>query len=434
MSMNISGISRSWMLGLVAGALAGACAGSAGAQEAQGRESDDGSGLRFSGFGTLGASRVHAPAGWGFRRDLTQSASDAAWRADVDSRLGVQANYALGERFELVGQVIARKRGTYSRDSDAVEWAYAGYRLNADWTLRAGRVNVDSFLMADYRNVGYGFPAARPPVDLYGVLPTTLDGMDVTRSWIHADVQWRAKIATGRASIGDVDSAPQGDVHRLVAVMASREEGGLLLRASYAHMRIDMKPPVEAMDGLLQLAQLPVPAVAAQASLLFDRAGARSHWGTFTGFGLRHELADWQWSAEWVRMAAEPLIRQTSAYVIVGRRWGRWTPFVGYGRTHDTMPALAVPDWQTPLAPLLGAPAAAQAQQLGAAATAAVNAARALQSTRLVGVRWDFHPQAALKLQWEHVDIRAVGSSLWSRANGEPGRAQAVTAVVDFIF
>jgi hypothetical protein len=133
-------------------------------------------------------------------------------------------------------------------------------------------------------------------------------------------------------------------------------------------------------------------------------------------------------------MAAEPLIRQTSAYVIVGHRWGRWTPFVGYGRTHDTMPALAVPDWQTPLAPLLGAPAAAQAQQLGAAATAAVNAARALQSTRLVGVRWDFHPQAALKLQWEHVDIRAVGSSLWSRANGEQGRAQAVTAVVDFIF
>jgi len=422
------------MRGLVAGALAGAWAGLAAAQDVPAQTPDDVGGLRLSGFGTLGASRVHAPAGWGFRRDLTQSASDARWRTDVDSRLGVQANYALGERFELVGQVIARKRGTYSRDGDAVEWAYAGYRLNADWTLRAGRVNVDSFLMADYRNVGYGFPSARPPVDLYAVLPTTLDGVDLTRSWIQGDVQWRAKLAMGRASIGDVDAGEPGDVHRIVAFMGSREEGGLLLRASFARMRIDMNPPVEAMDGLLQLARLPMPAVAAQASLLFDRAGARGHWGTFTELGLRHELANWQWSAELVRMEADPLIRQTSAYVIVGRRWGGWTPFVGYGRTHDAMPALAVPDWQTALAPLLGTAAAAQAQELGSAATAAVNAARALQSTRLIGVRWDMHPQAALKLQWERVDIRSIGSSLWSRANGAPARAHVATVVVDFIF
>ena len=394
------------------------------------------SGLRLSGFGSVGVSHVDAPAGWGYRRELTQAGSDASWRTDVDTRLGVQLNYSLGSQFELVAQAIAKKRGAYAVDSDVLEWAYASYRPDADWTLRAGRVNLDVFLMADYRNVGYGFVTARPTVELYAMLPTTLDGADVARSWFQGDAQWRAKMMFGSARIGDINSAKASRVRSVVGGMLSREEGGLLLRASFAHTRVDIDRTntQPALDGLAQLAALPIPTIANQAKVLRERLGADGGRGTFWELGLRYELADWQWSAEFVRISADPLIELAMASATLGHRMGDWTPYVGYGQVRDLQGVLPLPAWQATLAPVIGPAGAAQAQMLGNAVTASLNGSRFQQSAWSLGARWDFHPQAALKLQWDRIRVSENGSGLWTGANGTPAHAHVATAVVDFIF
>ena len=77
---------------------------------------------------------------------------------------------------------------------------------------------------------------------------------------------------------------------------------------------------------------------------------------------------------------------------------------------------------------------AAQAQALGEAAVRVLNGARLEQSTLSIGARWDFHPQAALKLQWDRVNVSAAGASLWTGADSAPARARVASAVVDFIF
>lgn len=424
-----------WKPGLLAGLLGLLVAGLACAQES-GDRPVAATGARLSGFGTLGLSHVDGPRGWGYRRELTQAGSDEAWRGDVDTRLGVQLNYALSGRLELVAQVIAKKRGAYAKGSDALEWAYAAYRPDAAWTLRAGRVNLDAFLMADYRNVGFGFMAARPPVELYGMLPTALDGADVARSWFQGDAQWRAKLMVGRAGIGDYDASRPGSTRRVLGLMVSREEGGLLLRASIASTRIhiDLSDQRPAMEALGQLSSLPIPAVAGPARLLRERMGEQPTHGVFYELGLRHELAQWQWSAEVVRIAASPLIDQTSAYVTAGRRIGDWTPYVGLGRSRDAMAVVAAPAWQAVLTPVVGPAAALQAQVLGDAITLAVNGSRVRQSTWSIGARWDFHPQAALKLQWDATRVESTGSGLWTHADARAERAHVATAVVDFIF
>ena len=109
-------------------------------------------------------------------------------------------------RFELVGQVIATRRSRYAPASEAIEWAFAAYRPQADLTLRLGRVNPDWFLMSDYRNVGFAYLMARPPVEFYGSLPSSLDGMDLARVWNGTDSQWRAKAFWGRAHTGDLSA------------------------------------------------------------------------------------------------------------------------------------------------------------------------------------------------------------------------------------
>lgn len=393
-------------------------------------------GLRLSGFGSLGLSHVDAPAGWGFRRELTQSGTDATWRGDVDTRLGVQLNYALGSQLELVAQAIAKKRGAFAADSDALEWAHISYRPNAEWALRVGRVNVDAFLMADYRNVGYGFTTARPPVELYARLPTTLDGGDVARSWFQGEAQWRVKLMTGSTDIGDSNFSKAGRLNSVVAGMVSREEGGLLVRASIARARIhfdqtDLQP---GLAFLGQLGALPLPAIATQARTLRERLSANGIRAIFSELGVRYELADWQWSAEFVRVSAAPLTTENTAYATLGHRLGDWTPYVGYGVARNAVPVLSPPVWQEALTPVIGPAGAAQAQLLGNAATGVLNGARLEQSSWSIGVRWDFHPQAALKLQWDRVRVPTGGSSLWTGADGSAARATVATAVVDFIF
>ncbi|WP_157275666.1 hypothetical protein [Pelomonas sp. Root1444] len=421
---------RELLAGLTAAVLA------AGSWAGEADTAAGGTGLRMSGFGSLGLSRVDAPAGWGYRRELTQGGSDASWRPDVDTRLGVQVNYSLGSRFELVAQVIAKKRGTYASDGDALEWAYAAYRPNADWTLRAGRVNLDAFLMADYRNVGYGFMAARPPVELYAMLPTSLDGADLARGWSHGDAHWRAKLMVGTAQIGDFHTAEPGRVRDVVGLMLSREEDGLLLRGSASRTRIElaMGGLQPAVDALGQLSALPIPVVADQARQLRARLGVADIWATFLELGLRHEMGNWQWSAELVRMSAAPLIKQSSAYATVGYRLGDWTPYIAHGRTRDAMPVTPVPAWAAALTPVLGPAAAAQSQMLGVVITDAVNRSRVHQSGWSLGARWDLHPQAALKLQWDRIRVDAGGPGLWTGADGSAAKANVATAVVDFIF
>jgi hypothetical protein len=437
MPLPTSGRPRRRRDGLFASLLSLALMGSAQAEEA--REPDrpaDASALRLSGFGSAGLSHIAAPAGWGYRRELTQSADDAAWRHDIDTRLGLQLNYSLGRQVEMVAQVIAKKRGRFADRDDTVEWAYAAYRPDADWTLRAGRVNLDAFLMADYRNVGYAFTAARPPVELYAMLPTKLDGADIARSWFQGDAQWRAKLMAGSAQIGDLHTAEPSRIRPVVGAMVSREEGGLLVRASAARTRIniDLSAARPAVDGLNQLSGLPIPVVAAQARQLAARLGTSGIWATFLELGLRHEMTDWQWIAEVIHIAGAPLIRQSSAHAHVGRRLGDWTPYVGYAYTRDAMTVQPAPDWASVLTPVLGPAGAAQSQALGLAVAANVNASRVQQSGWSVGARWDFHPQAALKLQWDGIRVGAAGSGLWTGADAAGGRAHVASAIVDFIF
>jgi hypothetical protein len=127
-----------------------AASGSALAQVAASGVSEP-SEIRLSGFGTLGIAHVDAPDGWAFKRDITQATSGSRTRADLDSRLGLQINYAPIQQFELVTQVVATRRSPAARQSDAIEWAFAAWRPDADWTLRGGRVNADIFLLSDYR-------------------------------------------------------------------------------------------------------------------------------------------------------------------------------------------------------------------------------------------------------------------------------------------
>lgn len=388
----------------------------------------EGSGIQISGFGTLGVVHLEAPVGWGFLRSIEQPPSKQSTRFDVDTRLGVQLNYAASSQIELVSQVLATRRRSDAPAGDAVEWAFAAYRPTADWTLRAGRLNLDQFVMSDYRNVGFAYLYARPPVEYYATIPSNLDGADVTRTLSSDDARWRAKAFVGRSKTGGIP------LTNAFGFALTRESDGLLLRAGWSRAKLahndDGLTPL--LDGLDQVRALPIPSVSAEAAALRSGVDLAAKPVTFATLGMTYEQGPWQTAAEVTRIdIANSNVK--AGYASIGRRIGAVTLFGMVSGSKSGASVMGPPAWGAVLAPIIGPAAAQQAQVLGATA-AYVASQSTRQTTYSLGGRWDIHPRMALKVQWDHVQIKANGGFLWSNATSDPGSANIATVLLDFVF
>ncbi|WP_338416639.1 hypothetical protein [uncultured Sphaerotilus sp.] len=408
----------------VIGAAMGLFTGTCTAQQSEA----EGSGIRISGFGTLGLAHADAPAGWGFLRSLEQPASARSTRADIDSRLGVQLNYVATAQVEGVAQLLATRRLPSAVTSDAVEWAFAAYRPTADLAFRAGRLNLDQFVMSDYRNVGFAYLYARPPVEYYATIPSNLDGADVTRTWDVGDARWRAKGFAGRSkSVGM-------PLTKVLGLALTRESDGLVLRAGWSRANIARNSDgITALrEGLDQVLALPISSISAEATALQSALDLAATPLTYATLGMTYERGEWHTAAELTRMSFRNGTIM-AGYAGIGRHVGAFTWFGMVSRASDATPALATPAWGAQLAPAIGPAAAQQVQVLGATAAFVANLS-SRQTTLSVGGRWDIHPRMALKAQWDHVKVDANGALLWANPTGDAGRANITSVVLDYVF
>lgn len=385
--------------------------------------------LRFSGFGSIGLTHTSAPEPWGFRRSLDQKSNSGGTRGDTDSRLGLQANYAPNAEFELVGQALLANRDSEAKASDAIEWAFVAYRPDGATTLRLGRLNFDEFLMSDYRNVGFAYLHARPPVEYYGSIPTSLDGADATHTWDSGTALWRGKVFVGRVKEAGAVLKPS------YGFSITRESDGLTLRGGWARGRFTNATPQlqAAVDALRQVGALPVPGIAEQANQLIKRLDYGGTSLNYATLGMAYEKEAWQWSAEATVVSGSPQFSARAGYVSLGRSFGPVTLYGVVSGIASKPAVLATPQWGPGLAPLIGPQQAAAVQALADGATASANQLLR-QHTLAIGMRWNLQPKLALKLQLEEVRIAEHGGALWSGGSPQAARARVGTVLLDFIF
>lgn len=430
---------------ILLGAVAGPAWALAGDPEASAGEPDPeagGTGLRLNGFGTLGVAHASAPEGWGLRRAFNQPSNHGGTRMDVDSRLGLQANYALTPQFELVGQVILKRLVT---SNSQLEWAFAAWRPRSDLTVRLGRTSTDIFLASEYRSVGFAYPWVRPNVDTYGPLPLySIDGVDV--AW-HRDVdgaRWRVHAFAGQGSTdvpGVLSSSLKFEARNALGVTLSREAGPFQWRATAARFKGRIVPSsasrtAQALAALDAVASLPLPIAAEAAGLkaqIQDNLTLQPM--TYLAMGAAYDDGVWLASAEWVRAISDAnYLHGHFGYVSVGRRFGDLAVYAMAGRGSNGSVTRVPAGWDTQLAPIIGPQAAQQAQGQATQAHVETNSAMLRQRSLSLGLRWDVHPRAALKLQFDRFVVGRDGSMLWAHGVGDGGRTHVTSLALDFVF
>lgn len=392
----------------------------------------------LNGFGTLGAvySSLDDADFTGNQLQADGAGRTRSLAASVDSKLGLQLNAHFNPQWSAILQVVAQydHEGKYRPD---VEWAYIDYQLTPDLTIRLGRVVNSTFLESETRLVGYTYPWVRPPQEVYGLNPiTNKDGIGIQYRFTTGAVFNSLQFSYGR-SRADAPDDIQADADQAADLQYTAEVGTTTFRLNYSSADVEINQPglTSLFDGLAQFgAAVPGPA---GVQALFNANRFRptgSRYAIFSA-GISYKPKQWLLQGEWARADIHsPTILADSEgwYLTAGYHLAQVTPYLTIARLQSDRPASSdIPTDGLP--PGLAQPAAA----LNAALEGLLDSTAASQKRMAAGLRWNFNPNAALKLQIEHVRTDAPGSGRLT--NPGPGftpgdNTNLISFTVDFVF
>ena len=270
--------------------------------------------------------------------------SDLSFRPD--SILGLQASTDLDNQFGLTMQVTAEG----DRDFDVeVRWAFLSYEIDDRWKILLGRQRLPVFFYSDSLEVGYSYHWVRPPTELN--LPADiLDGIQVFRTF-HTD-EWDTTIQTyygsSEGNSEDIGKFKFDDGYGLVV---SSGNEWLMWRLTYSKSEFSVVRP--AHSGLARFD--PVDSI-------YSGAALRLSWLKWFLVGeLGHNELD------------DPVsVNSTGGYLSLGYQVRQFTPHITLGRYRASLRN-----------------------------SADIEGTKIQDQSLTLGLRWDFHPSAAFKVEYQ---------------------------------
>ncbi len=395
----------------------------------------------YNGFGTLGVTHssedqadfvggIFQPNGAGFTHP---------WSMGVDSKLGLQVEASLSDRFSATIQVASQHQYDNSW-TPQLEWANVKYQITPDFSVRIGRTVLSTLMVSDSGLVSYSQPWVRPPLEVYGQIPIhRKDGIDAMYRFHAGEVTNSVKVSYGQYS-ANLAQVGHTRAKRFFDITETAEYGPWTVRLGYTSLLLDVDVPQVAtlFDGFTQLGNVlaTIPgqeAASSRAFALVQQYKPESQPYSVINAGGSYDSGAWLLMAEWVKVNSSGVVSSpTGWYVTGGYRSGKFTPYL-------TLARMATASRTVSGIPLAGLPPplAAAASQLNGGLAATVTSFTRSQKTSMVGVRWDFRPSTALKLQYERLNTLGSSSGLLSNVQPgfEPGRnIQLFSASIDFVF
>jgi hypothetical protein len=321
----------------------------------------------------------------------------------------LQANYQFSHGLEGVVQAVSRYRydKTYTPD---ITWAYLKFDPTANISLRVGRLGTDFFMLSDSRLVGYSYLTVRPPVDFFTHLPFySIEGADAAISLPQGEAVVRAKVFSGisHEKVALADEMWQLSGSRMSGAYVDYLDGPWTLRASFADIRFSNNLPI---DKTLS-AFLP-PNLAAEGARFL--ATEKKH-ATYYSLGVVYDRGPWQLQLMLndIQQGSKAFENSWAGYGLAAYRMGSLTPYIGYSKVVSKVRDDAV----------------------NAVVARVMADSHVDQKTWMLGARWDFARNLALKVQMDSVRGTPASIFPFRRENTAwSGNMNIFSATLDFVF
>lgn len=315
-----------------------------------------------------------------------------------NTKFAIQVAADLGGGLRATAQLLSRGRNDYDVD---FEWAYLSYDITDNLMLMAGRQRFNLYKYSDYIDVGYAYHWIMPPQGVYSLPFSSGEGVGLVYStlWGDTDVGITYKYIT--SSIDDyvpsgtnVAPAPysaKGHIVNLNFTTGDFEYGlnlGYVAELSYEY------PDLIALAAAVDATGL-FPAGTGDEILPIDDSAS------IIGVHAKYDPGSWFILAEYTSIDLDPsaFALQDSAFVSGGVRFDSITLHATYG-WDENKPQYDAYDAMLPVYNAMPAPVQAQLAPLMAGTRMALETQQQDSYYYTLGMRWDFHPSAAFKLEY----------------------------------
>jgi hypothetical protein len=391
--------------------------------------------VKISGFGTGALTWTNSDDAE-FARPNQASGVRKDPRTGVDSNLGLQASVEINNWLSGTVQGLVRKDAEDGYGAD-LSWAFAKMKVSDRFSVRVGRMGLPVFMISDYRNVGYANTMVRPPAEVYSQVPfDTIDGIDGTFQHSIGDTTISAQLAVGKSkpALAAGGAVLHLETELLTALNVVAEHGPLTVRVGHARTKVSIDDSASLNTLLSGLRGAGAGYRIAQLAPLADALSVSKKQTSFSSAGA---ILDWNnvlVQTEYAKRKTDSYINDTSSwYLMAGYRIGKFLPYASHaslkrdGVVANTVPAACPAGYPAACTPTL--------QALSAGVTRlSTTGAQSQQQTDTIGVRWDFHRSAALKVQIDRVKPQHGQGLFLTPAASFTGPVTVGAVAVDFVF
>lgn len=305
---------------------------------------------------------------------------------EYDTRYGINLRTQLTSSISGAAQLLAHNRDGNQYDLD-LEWGYAEYEMGS-LRVRVGKLNLQTFLLSDYIEVGYLYPWVRPPEEVYGFNPMrNYPGFELMHTVkIGRDSKFTSMLFVGS---NDVQLSPSTkfNARNGIGTNFQLDMPNFTLRAGMITPTVEYIQAPHLMDMMGTTATMPGGTIKNNDRMWMTTAGFSFDVANFVGYG------------EYIKVESDDSLKdvfpgQEGSYVTLGYQIGKLLPFVTVASA-EAEPFTGTLTYGVGLVPM---PAIAQ------------------DSTSL-GIRYDVNDYSAVKFEYKRIepDITPVQIS-WGAA------------------
>lgn len=306
---------------------------------------------------------------------------------EPDSLLGLQISSDLTEGLSATAQLISKGADDWEVDA---EWAYISYEFTDYFKMLAGKQRAPFYSYSDYIDVGYAYHWIRPPEGVYNLPFDSVTGLGMLYTQPLGPVDSTIQFLYGRNNEDISISGTSGntDTKDLASLSWAVTYNWLTLRAGYSVGELNLDLDSAQFDALV------AGWTAAGFTNQADHLEASEDDATFAQAGFTIDINNILVVGEWTELDTGDnfLAKQESAYISFGYKFGSVMPHITYGEDEDTADSSAFMSVPSGLDPALDV--------LKLSSIGFVESQKEESEYVTVGVRWDFHDSAALKLEY----------------------------------
>ncbi len=320
-----------------------------------------------------------------------------------ESMFALQVSADLQERLSATAQIVARGNNDFDAE---FEWAYLTYEISDNAQFSAGRMRIPFYRYSDFLDVGYAYRWVRPPQSVYNLSFSTYEGVNFVYNNMIGDWDSTLQIIGGSYS-GDIvvggTTTEDSQLNDMLGINWTLGYDWFSARAAYIIGEVsigqyDSSRDLRVVGGVGgQVDQLNLALAAAGFANEGSKLLIDSDDGSFFGIGFSIDYENILFDAEYTAFEVENTLlpEQEQYYASLGYRHNEFTWHVTYEHDEDEHPDArfnTIPETPAALLPLR-------------LTLNAVLASRRLERETLTfGMRYDFHPAAAFKVDWSMQD------------------------------